>query len=185
MLLCRSMGDKKIDDVDMDGSDSDDMEEDDGAEAANLARLMELEAVLKDSPFHYQSHVDKIEVLKQLGELEQLRSSRESFSRLFPLSPDLWLSWLRDEQGVSSSTEEEKARLFELFERAVKDYVSVDVWLEFCQFSLCGLGSPEGVSKARDVFERAVAQVGLHVARGALIWEAYKEFAEHQRKTKE
>lgn len=34
--------------------------------------------------------------------------------------------------------------------------------------------SPAGISKARDLFERALTAAGLHVAQGTQIWEAYR-----------
>lgn len=36
--------------------------------------------------------------------------------------------------------------------------------------------SPAGISKARDLFERALTAAGLHVSEGSKIWEAYREF---------
>lgn len=36
--------------------------------------------------------------------------------------------------------------------------------------------SPAGISKARDLFERALTATGLHVSEGNKIWEAYREF---------
>ena len=36
--------------------------------------------------------------------------------------------------------------------------------------------SPAGISKARDLFERALTATGLHVSQGNNIWEAYREF---------
>ncbi len=41
---------------------------------------------------------------------------------------------------------------------------------------MSGLGTESGSTIAREVFESAVASVGLHSAKGALIWEAYREF---------
>jgi len=37
-------------------------------------------------------------------------------------------------------TLEEKQSVSSLFNRAVEDYVSVDVWLEFCQWKMTMLG---------------------------------------------
>ena len=59
-----------------------------------------------------------------------------------------------------------------MFERAIKDYVSVDVWAEFCAFAI-GSGN---VERTRGVFDRALDAVRLHVTRGREIWEAYREF---------
>jgi hypothetical protein len=36
--------------------------------------------------------------------------------------------------------------------------------------------SPAGISKARDLFERALTAAGLHVSEGNKLWEAYREF---------
>ena len=56
----------------------------------------------------------------------------------------------------------------------LQDYVSVDLWLEYCQFSLGGIGTAEGVAQARTTHEAALTACGRHVAKGALVWEAYR-----------
>lgn len=38
------------------------------------------------------------------------------------------------------------------------------------------MGSPGGIDKVRCIFERAVTAVGLHMTKGQLVWEAYREF---------
>ena len=161
------------DDSTMSSSDSD--MEDDNTEAETMAKVKQLEEVLLNDPLNYQALSDRVDAYKTLGELEKLREARESFAKAYPLTPQIWLSWTRDEQNLAASTEE-KLKVFELFDRAVVDYLSVELWLEYCQFALCGLGTEEGVSKAREVFERGVTAVGGHVGKGALIWEAYREF---------
>lgn len=35
---------------------------------------------------------------------------------------------------------------------------------------------PDGISKARNLFECALTAAGLHVAEGIKLWEAYREF---------
>lgn len=35
---------------------------------------------------------------------------------------------------------------------------------------------PDGISKARNLFERAITAAGLHVSEGSKIWELYREF---------
>lgn len=52
----------------------------------------------------------------------------------------------------------------------------MDVWLEYVQFCIGGMGQIDGISHIRDVFERALATAGLHVAAGSSLWEAYREF---------
>jgi hypothetical protein len=38
------------------------------------------------------------------------------------------------------------------------------------------MGLQDGVETVRNTFERALTAVGLHVAKGAILWEAYREF---------
>ncbi len=118
---------------------------------------------------------------------------------------EIWLDWLKDEIRL---TEEEpnREKVYELFERAVKDYIcecippffllfdltfshytililnpvsfhpGPDIWLEYAQYSIGGMGSPGGIDKVRSIFERAVTAVGLHMTKGQTVWEAYREF---------
>uniref|UniRef100_K7F3P6 Spliceosome associated factor 3, U4/U6 recycling protein n=1 Tax=Pelodiscus sinensis TaxID=13735 RepID=K7F3P6_PELSI len=75
---------------------------------------------------------------------------------------------------ASENTDREK--VYELFERAVKDYICPEIWLEYAQYSIGGIGQEGGIEKVRSIFERALTAVGLHVTKGAAIWEAYREF---------
>lgn len=58
---------------------------------------------------------------------------------------------------------------------------SVPLWCDYINFvqehdasiSRC---SPDGVSKMRQLFERALTAAGLHIIEGNKIWEAYRNF---------
>lgn len=58
---------------------------------------------------------------------------------------------------------------------------SVALWSDYLSFiqehdqSVSTL-SAAGISKARNLFERALVATGLHVAEGSRIWELYREF---------
>ena len=41
---------------------------------------------LSKNPYLYDTHIELIKLLKQLGELEQLRDARQRMSDLFPLT---------------------------------------------------------------------------------------------------
>ena len=123
----------------------------------------------------YDAHVSKIKLLKTIGELDDLRIARKKFAEIYPLTPELWIEWIQDETNLAES-EEEKRCIQELFDTAVKDYLSVDLWLEYCQFSIGGISKPGGIENARIIFERAIAAAGIHLSRGSLLWEAYREF---------
>ncbi|XP_071561281.1 squamous cell carcinoma antigen recognized by T-cells 3 [Temnothorax nylanderi] len=154
-------------------SESDD---DDDDEDVNETEVKSLEASLSTNPYDYASHVALINKLHAMGELDRLRAARNNMSNMYPLSPELWLVWISDEVKLAT-TDEQKAEVVELCERAIKDYVSVEVWLEYLQFSIEYMGKDEEkVSKVRQLFERALTTVGMHITKGAIIWEAYREY---------
>ncbi|XP_069565465.1 squamous cell carcinoma antigen recognized by T-cells 3 [Brachyistius frenatus] len=159
------------------GVENSDEEEDDSSEdeKENEAEIQRLEEQLSINAFDYNCHVDLIKLLKQEGEFIRLRKARQKMSELFPLTEEIWLDWLKDEIRL---TEEEpnREKVYELFEKAVKDYICPDIWLEYAQYSIGGMGSPGGIDKVRSIFERAVTAVGLHMTKGQSVWEAYREF---------
>lgn len=53
----------------------------------------------------------------------------------------------------------------------------MEVWLEYLQFSIGNMGNEKDAAKnVRQLFERALTDVGLHTIKGAIIWEAFREF---------
>ncbi|KAJ8415260.1 hypothetical protein AAFF_G00422400 [Aldrovandia affinis] len=159
------------------GVEDSDEEEDDSSddEKENEAEIQRLEEQLSINAFDYNCHVDLIKLLRQEGELLRLRRARQKMGELFPLTEEIWLDWLKDEIRM---TEEEPNRdkVNELFEKAMKDYICPEIWLEYAQYSIGGMGAPGGIEKAREIFERALTAVGLHMTKGAALWEAYREF---------
>ncbi|XP_071945304.1 squamous cell carcinoma antigen recognized by T-cells 3-like [Antedon mediterranea] len=141
----------------------------------NELQEQELTNKVTESPYEYENHVKLIKFLKESGELEKLRDARNAMAQIFPLTEELWLEWVQDEIKLAS-TEHEKKAVLELLDRAVSDYLSVSLWLEYCQFTIGGIGTEAGLAKARDTYERAVSVAGLHVTRGSLIWDSYRVF---------
>ena len=90
--------DKNSDTVD--SSDEDDDDEDDKDEEALNLEITHLKKTLAENPFHYDSHVSLISAFKKAGELQSLRAARESMASLFPLTPELWLKWIKDERSL-------------------------------------------------------------------------------------
>ncbi|XP_076126245.1 spliceosome associated factor 3, U4/U6 recycling protein isoform X1 [Alosa pseudoharengus] len=151
---------------------SDDTSDDEGEIEAEIQRL---EEQLSINAFDYNCHVDLIKLLRQEGKLHRLRKARLKMSELFPLTEELWLDWLKDEIKLAEDVPD-RERMYELFEKAVKDYICPDIWLEYAQYSIGGMGSPGGIEKVRTLFERGLSAVGLHMVKGAALWEAYREF---------
>ncbi|KAM4745784.1 squamous cell carcinoma antigen recognized by T-cells 3 [Anableps anableps] len=159
------------------GVENSEDEEDESSEdeKENEAEIQRLEEQLSINAFDYNCHVDLIKLLKQEGELFRLRKARQKMSELFPLTEEIWLDWLKDEIRLTEE-DSNREKVYELFERAVKDYICPDIWLEYAQYSIGGMGSPGGIDKVRSIFERAVTAVGLHMTKGQTLWEAYREF---------
>lgn len=162
-----------------DNSDSDsDSDSDD--EAQQSLELQTLESELSRNPSNYDSHVQYIKLLRKLGEINKLRKARDLMSQIFPLTPKMWQEWANDEATLSSGPEAVPA-IEKLYERGVSDYLSVPLWCDYLNFvqehepSIRDC-SADGVSKARNLFERALTASGLHFSEGSKIWEAYKEF---------
>ena len=162
-------------DSDVDSEEDDADIEDSKEDEETVKKISELNQTLFDNPYDYSAHLELVNLLRKTDNFTQLRSARKAFSEKYPLTGDLWIQWIEDEIKVISS-DEEKAYIVELFEKGLKDYVSVDLWLEYCQFKIGDMAAADGVKKIRDVFERALVSCGRNVARGSLIWDAYREF---------
>jgi len=164
----------------VESEDDDDDDENDEDDEATKAEISNLQAVLAESPFHYDSHVALIKACRKIGDLTTLRSAREKMATSFPLTPELWKEWIADERRIidegdisaEKGSSSSRDAISALFERAVVDYLSVDLWTEFCAFAI-GAGDAD---MTRAVFDRALDAVRLHVSRGREIWESYREF---------
>ncbi|XP_008847168.1 squamous cell carcinoma antigen recognized by T-cells 3 isoform X2 [Nannospalax galili] len=147
----------------------------DEEEEKNQLEIERLEEQLSINVYDYNCHVDLIRLLRLEGELTKVRVARQKMSEIFPLTEELWLEWLHDEISMAMDGLD-REHVYDLFERAVKDYICPNIWLEYGQYSVGGIGQKGGLEKVRSVFERALSSVGLHMTKGLAIWEAYREF---------
>ncbi|XP_010529912.1 PREDICTED: squamous cell carcinoma antigen recognized by T-cells 3 [Tarenaya hassleriana] len=161
-----------------DDSGHSDSESEDEAEL-NL-QIETLESEVAANPYNYDAYVQYIKLLRKTADLEKLRQARETMSAIFPLSPSMWQDWTKDEASLSSSADA-VPEIEKLYERGLSDYQSVSLWCDYLNFlqesdpSVTGC-SLDGISKMRNLFERAIPAVGFHVTEGHKIWEAYRDF---------
>ncbi|KAI6701774.1 hypothetical protein NL676_016098 [Syzygium grande] len=139
-----------------------------------------LESELYNNPSNYDAHLQYIRLVRKTGDLNKLRQARDSMSALFPLTPAMWQEWARDEASLMVGVDG-YAVIEKLYDRGVSDYLSVPLWYDYINFVQENDPSVRecsvvGVSKARNLFERALTAAGLHVTEGNKIWEAYREF---------
>ncbi|VDK23041.1 unnamed protein product [Taenia asiatica] len=141
------------------------------------AEISELTRQLEENPYLYDAHIRRITLLRKAGKINKLREAREMMSKHFPLTPKLWLQWTGDETLLLTEADDRES-ICQLFKRALADYQSVDVWLEYCQFAIGGIDSGESteLDRIRAVLEEAVANQGLNFAQGAVLFEVYREF---------
>ncbi|MQL99583.1 hypothetical protein Taro_032307 [Colocasia esculenta] len=159
--------------------DSSDSESDEEAENVHVDAL---EKAVRGNPSDYDAHVRYIQCLRKLGDMEKLRQARKSMNELFPLSAKMWMEWANDEVALRSGSEA-ISEIEEIYEKGVHEYLSVPLWLDYIHFveehdPLVAQCSPAGISKMRDLYERAISAAGLHVVEGNKIWDAYREFEE-------
>ncbi|XP_062195601.1 uncharacterized protein LOC133898842 [Phragmites australis] len=163
------------------GSDSDSSDsDDDGAAGADELRIQALEQALQEQPLDYETNVQYIQCLRKSGNIKKLRAAREEMNKYFPLPPKMWQEWAKDEISLSLS-DESFGDVEKLYERGVQEYLSVKLWQDYLDYveehdQLVSQCSPSGLSKMRDLFERAITAGGLHVTEGSKLWAAYREY---------
>ncbi|KAB2028661.1 hypothetical protein ES319_D05G111700v1 [Gossypium barbadense] len=162
-------------------SSSDSESSDSEEEADQNEQLLALEYELSTNPSNYDAHVQYIKLLRRSAEIEKLREARENMNTLFPLSPEMWMEWAKDEASLSNESNFESVE--KLYERGISEYLSIPLWCEYLNYVQehdpkvrdC---LADGISKARNLFERAVTAAALHVSQGSQIWDAYIQYEE-------
>ncbi|KAL6178887.1 hypothetical protein ACLB2K_050404 [Fragaria x ananassa] len=162
------------------GSDSDSDSDSASDSCEDLQQIQTLEDELATNPSNYDANVQYIKMMRKMADIEKLRRAREAMSKVFPLTPSMWQEWADDEVAMGSGAET-FATVEKLYEQGVFDYLSISLWHDYLAFvrendPSVKEASPAGISKARDLFERALTAAGLHVSEGSKIWEAYREF---------
>nr|XP_023029603.1 squamous cell carcinoma antigen recognized by T-cells 3 [Leptinotarsa decemlineata] len=142
----------------------------DNEESQLLIRAEDLEKQISANENLYAVHEELVDIYRKTEDLNSMREAYERFRKVFPLTPKLWLDWLRIEVNLAN-TSGEKDKLFTLFEQAVEDYLSVELWVEFAQFSI---GACD-VAKTRSVLEQGLTSAGLHASEGSLLWDTLRE----------
>ncbi|KAF5274090.1 hypothetical protein FQR65_LT04488 [Abscondita terminalis] len=150
-------------------TDSDDSSNDE-EETESEKRAQTLEGELTNNKYLYEAHVEVVEIYRKLGDIKSMRAAYNRFSEYFPLTPEIWLTWIKDEIKLATSASEKK-NILSLFQRAVQDYLAVDIWLEYVQFCV---GNCE-MEETYKVLEQGLSAAGLHTNQGSLLWDLLRE----------
>lgn len=174
--LDENVEDKEMDQQNLDMDYQNELSDLDEEEAENEeTKLNEQIKEAKDkvslNPYDYDGHLELIRLYQIAGEFDELRLARQHMSNIYPLTPTLWLEWLQDEIKFKES-DDDNLRILKLFERAIDDYLSVEIWLEYEQFAI-GLQSESNVDIIK-IFEQAITNAGLHPVKGHKVYEIYR-----------
>lgn len=101
--------------------------------------------------------------------MDKIRQSVELFAQAFPLSPELWLRYLKVESAVAH-TDAEIEKLQGFFQRSLKDYYSIDVALEYAI-----LAARSSDSKAKEIWDELLPAYGFEFTKGRLVWAAWRD----------
>jgi hypothetical protein len=163
------------DDDDETSSDSSSSSEEEIDDSKQEAELTALRDIVQSNPYNYQAHIDYITLARQYTNLDHLRFARQTMSEIYPLTSQLWLDWIRDEKLLLIANIEENKDFIQLFERAIKDYLSVMIWIEYVQYRIPYYASLQSIEHLRNLFERGLSSCGVHLTDGSLLWAAYIE----------
>ncbi|KAI6650949.1 Squamous cell carcinoma antigen recognized by T-cells 3-like [Oopsacas minuta] len=162
------------------GDDSDDDDVSSSSSEATqdnelVRRIDVLERELAVNPMQYDKHLQLLKLLRGSPDLDRLRDARERMQSQYPLSVKLWTDWLKDEIPIAQISREAFSYVINLFDKAVSDYQSVQIWQLYAEFSASQMHQwgENGTSMLRQVYERAIEEVGVHFGEGDKIWELY------------
>ncbi|RCH97173.1 Squamous cell carcinoma antigen recognized by T-cells 3 [Rhizopus stolonifer] len=149
-----------------------------------LEKIPEILDKLGKDNTQYELHVELIELLKQTGLPDQLEEARMNMHSVYPLSESLWLDWINDAKE-EAFTEEGEAKLRSLYDKAEKDYLSIDIWKSFTEFVLEKFykafetmeeEDEDLIESTREDLTRAVRVTTQHIKRSQEIWSLYLQF---------
>ena len=158
--------DEKLQNMSDDSSDDSisDIEMDDELQISIVNKAKE--QVLLD-PLNKDAYVKLIEALQDIGDLVGARSVRENLNKMFPLTPDQWLDWIKNEKELCK-TEDDKKSVIKLLKRAIDEAGTVKVWLEYLMF-IFSMGDDE---LFEEVCNQSLFKAGHNTGDGNLIWDA-------------
>lgn len=81
----------------------------------------ELERDITSNKYQYDKHEKLVNLYAELEDYGSLRDAYERFRDVYPLTPTLWMSWIKAEKEIASS-DESKKHILELYKLAVEDY---------------------------------------------------------------
>ncbi|KAJ0173092.1 hypothetical protein K1T71_011268 [Dendrolimus kikuchii] len=155
--------------------DSDDSDDDDDDEEMLESKVAELERKITEDPYNYDDHIDLIQGLWGLSELDRWRSACDRLQQMSALRAEHWLLRLQTEETLAHSPETRK-HISELFQQAALDCYSIPILSEWCSWSL----SSGEVTSAREQIDEVLRRAGSDPLSGKIFWDAKLELEKAQ-----
>ncbi|XP_073833866.1 RNA-binding protein 4F isoform X2 [Musca autumnalis] len=159
--------DKEIASVDVvDGEASSSEDEDEEIKA-----LKEFQAILQElsvNQYAYDKYVRLCELSHTTGDLDNIRKAYTTFSNVYPLTPELWQRYISVELTLAQS-ESEIQQVKNLFQRALKDYYSCDLALEYASFA------KRCTADCASIWEEILGTYGLNCHKGQEFFKLYRK----------
>ncbi|KAJ2942735.1 hypothetical protein O0L34_g14923 [Tuta absoluta] len=154
--------------------DSDDSDDDADEEDILEQKVIELECRIAQDPYNYDDHIDLIQSLWGLSELERWRAAFDRLQQLYLLKPEHWLLRLQTEVTLGHSAES-RANIASLFQQAALDCYSIPILSEWCTWALSGT-----LAEAREQLDEILTRAGADPLSGKLFWDARLELEKSQ-----
>ncbi|EFA84676.1 hypothetical protein PPL_01667 [Heterostelium album PN500] len=170
-----------------DSDDDDDDDSDDDSNTVSSEAIEHLEIKVRENPYSFEKHLEYINSLRKVKHVdkERLRLARKSCQSVFPLPESVWLPWLEDEKNQNDL---DYQQMIDLFELAIKDFLSVRIWIKYCQYiqevNAPNLMSTKDIKQSdtqqfktiRTIYERAITFCVDHIVESPLLWAQYRIF---------
>ena len=119
---------------------------------------------LRKNPKDKASHMELIDVLRNMGDFIELRNARTAFQSIYPFTEELWLTWLSDEESMATSSDALLEHL-QLYKKCTEECSSVKIWIRRLTFESKllkkGISSQETMDKSLEDHQTAQKKVNL------------------------
>ncbi|XP_068623305.1 squamous cell carcinoma antigen recognized by T-cells 3 isoform X2 [Battus philenor] len=157
--------------------DSDDSEIDDDDELLER-KVAELEGRINEDPYNYDDHIDLIQTLWSLSELDKWRAAFDRLQQMTILRPEHWLLRLQTEETLAHSEQSHDFMAY-LFQQASLDCYSIPILSLWCSWAM-STGAPD---VARAQLSEVLKLAGSNPFSGKLFWDTRLELEKTELET--
>ncbi|KTW30179.1 hypothetical protein T552_00656 [Pneumocystis carinii B80] len=162
------------------------LDEDDFDISQDLEEINTLLDKLMKQPFDYDSHIKYINLLKKHKMIDELKSAREAMQVYFPLTEEMWIEWLNDQEEITI-TSEDKIYLLELYSKSVEDYLSINLWKKYITYVKTQVEMTINSEKSdlkelfnqnflENIYIQAYSATKYHILQSHEIWSFYRDY---------